>query len=55
MQQHRDTIKEGEPLFIGQDFNVGAMASTIYVKRFNGWHAVDQLTGIYDTPEFAKY
>ncbi|RUR26834.1 terminase [Vreelandella andesensis] len=45
-----ETIKQGEPLFIGQDFNVGAMASTIYVRRPNGWHAVDQLTGIYDTP-----
>lgn len=45
-----ETIKPGEPLFIGQDFNVGDMASTVYVKRPNGWHAVDQLTGIYDTP-----
>lgn len=49
-----EIIKENEPLFIGQDFNVGAMASTIYVKRLNGWHAVDQLTGIYDTPELCK-
>lgn len=45
-----ETIRDLEPLFIGQDFNVGAMASTIYVKRENGWHAVDELTGIYDTP-----
>lgn len=45
-----ETIKPSEPLFIGQDFNVGDMASTVYVKRPNGWHAVDQLTGIYDTP-----
>lgn len=49
-----ETIKQGEPLFIGQDFNVGAMASTVYVKRPNGWHAVDQLTGVYDTPELCK-
>ena len=49
-----EAIKEREPLFIGQDFNVGAMASTVYVKRINGWHAVDQLTGIYDTPELCK-
>ena len=49
-----ETIKTGEPLFIGQDFNVGAMASTVYVKRVNGWHAVDQLTGIFDTPELCK-
>lgn len=45
-----ETIKSQEPLFIGQDFNVAAMASTVYVRRLNGWHAVDQLTGIYDTP-----
>jgi hypothetical protein len=45
-----ETIRDLEPLFIGQDFNVGAMASTIYVKRENGWHSVDELTGIYDTP-----
>lgn len=45
-----ETIKEQEPLFIGQDFNVGEMASTIYVQRPSGWHAVDQLTGVYDTP-----
>lgn len=45
-----EKIKESEPLFIGQDFNVGQMASTVYVKRPNGWHAVDELTGIYDTP-----
>lgn len=49
-----ETIKPQEPLFIGQDFNVGAMASTVYVKRPNGWHAVDELTGIYDTPELIK-
>lgn len=45
-----ETIKDGEPLFIGQDFNVGNMASTVYVKRVNTWHAVDELTGVYDTP-----
>lgn len=45
-----EKIKEHEPLFIGQDFNVGEMASTVYAKRPNGWHAVDELTGVYDTP-----
>ena len=52
--ESHETIRENEPLFIGQDFNVGAMASTIYIKRPNGWHAVDQLTGVYDTPELCK-
>ena len=45
-----EAIKTGEPLFIGQDFNVGSMASTVYVKRESGWHAVAELTGLYDTP-----
>ncbi len=49
-----EVILNGEPLFIGQDFNVGQMSSTVYVKRLNGWHAVDQLTGIYDTPALIK-
>jgi phage terminase large subunit-like protein len=28
-----EVIKENEPLFIGQDFNVGKMASTVYVQH----------------------
>lgn len=45
-----ETIRHNEPLFIGQDFNVSNMASTVYVKRQSGWHAVAELVGIYDTP-----
>lgn len=54
--KHRsnETIKEGEPLFIGQDFNVGKMASTIYVKRPNGWHAVAELKDLFDTPDVIR-
>ena len=50
--RHRSTegIKEKEPLFIGQDFNVDKMASTIYVKREKVWHAVAELVGLFDTP-----
>ena len=46
----RETIRPGEPLFIGQDFNVADMASAIAVKRPDGLHVVGQLIGIYDTP-----
>ncbi len=49
-----ETIKDGEPLFIGQDFNVGKMASTIYVKRSNGWHAVAELCDLFDTPDVIR-
>lgn len=45
-----ETIRPNEPLFIGQDFNVADMASSVAVKRENGLHIVDQLVGIYDTP-----
>jgi hypothetical protein len=49
-----ETIQPNEPLFIGQDFNVGNMASTVYVKRGQTWHAADQLTAVYDTPALIR-
>lgn len=49
-----ETIQPGEPLFIGQDFNVTDMRSTVYVKRGQAWHAVDELKGIYDTPALVE-
>ncbi|MEI4473561.1 terminase large subunit domain-containing protein [Frigidibacter sp. MR17.24] len=45
-----EVIRESEPLHIGQDFNVNAMASVVYVERPDGWHAVAELGGIVDTP-----
>lgn len=45
-----ETIRQGEALHIGQDFNVNAMASVIFVERQDGWHAVAELRGITDTP-----
>lgn len=47
-------IRAGEQLYIGQDFNVGAMCSAVAVKRVTGWHIVDELTGVLDTPELIK-
>lgn len=49
-----ETIRDKEPLFIGQDFNVGKMASTIYVQRPNGWHAVAELSDLFDTPDVIR-
>lgn len=46
----REEIRPGEPLFIGQDFNVADMSSSIAVKRPSGLHIVAQLVGVYDTP-----
>lgn len=51
-----EAIREGEPLYIGMDFNVTKMAATIYVKRNGGreWHAVDEISDGYDTPEMIR-
>jgi len=51
--KHRstETIRDKEPLHIGQDFNVGNMASAILVQRPNGWHCVGEIMGALDTPE----
>lgn len=49
-----EDIKPGEPIFIGQDFNVGKMASTIYVQRGKIWHAVMQLKDLFDTPDVIR-
>lgn len=46
----REVIKEKEPLKIGMDFNVTNMSAVIYVMRDKVWHAVSELSGIYDTP-----
>lgn len=55
--RHRsaETITGKEPLHIGQDFNVGNMASVIWVDRRDhdtqpGWHAVRTLSRVEDTP-----
>lgn len=52
----RETINKGEPLYIGCDFNVRNVSATIWVKRNGGqeWHAVAELTGMYDTPEMIR-
>lgn len=49
-----ETIRDGEPLFIGMDFNISKMAATIYVQRDNGWHAVHELHDVFDTPTMAR-
>ena len=56
----REIVTNNEPLFIGQDFNVANMASVIYVKRMSPhvdgvvWHAVGELSGLFDTPATIK-
>lgn len=52
----RETIKPGEPLYIGMDFNTRNCSATIWVKRSGGeqWHAVKELTGVFDTNEMIR-
>lgn len=50
LNDSRETIQTSEPLHIGQDFNVGNMCSVVFVLREGEPHAVDELTGILDTP-----
>ena len=51
-----ETIRQGEPLYVGCDFNVTKQAATVYVQRDGGavWHAVDELKNMYDTPEMIR-
>lgn len=50
-KHHTDeTITSNEPLHIGMDFNVSKQAAVIYVLRDGKPRAVDELTGMYDTP-----
>jgi phage terminase large subunit-like protein len=46
----REAIQVSEPLHIGMDFNVGKMSVVVFVLREGEPHAVDELTGILDTP-----
>ena len=49
-----ETIQSRETLYIGQDFNVNNMASVIYVKRNQVWHAVGELKKGVDTPALCR-
>jgi hypothetical protein len=43
-----------EPLFIGMDFNVANMSAVVHVKRDDGPVAIDELIGLYDTPDMIR-
>jgi len=45
-----ETIKRGDALHIGMDFNVGKMAAIVYVIRDGEPRALDELTDVFDTP-----
>jgi hypothetical protein len=45
-----DTVKKGESLHIGMDFNVSKMAAVVHVIRNGLPRALDEFTGVFDTP-----
>lgn len=49
-----ETIKNGEALHIGMDFNVAAMVAILHVKRPNGLHAAGEIVDVFDTPEMIR-
>ena len=49
-----ETIQPNERLYIGQDFNIGKMASVILVRRGDTYHAVDEIYGLLDTQTLAN-
>jgi hypothetical protein len=50
----KEIITSNEPIHVGMDFNVGNMSASIWVLRDGNPHAVDELTGVYDTPAMAE-
>lgn len=50
LNDSRETIRPSEPLHVGMDFNVGQMSAVFFVLREGEPHAVDELTGLLDTP-----
>lgn len=49
-----ESIKPGEPLAIGMDFNVGRMAACVFVNRKDGYHLVEEISDGLDTEYVCK-
>jgi len=45
-----ETIRPGEELHIGMDFNINRMAATVFVMRDGEPRQLDELTSLFDTP-----
>lgn len=46
--------RDGEALHVGMDFNVAHGAAVVHVLRGDEPHAVDELTGVFDTPAMIR-
>lgn len=49
-----ETIKPGDVLHIGMDFNIMKMAACVFVQRPDGFHCVDELKDVFDTPDMIQ-
>jgi len=49
-----DAMQDGEPVFVGMDFNVGKMAAVIHVKRDGQPRGVGEIVNAYDTPDMIR-
>lgn len=49
-----ESVQPGETIRIGMDFNVGKMVAITHVLRGKDPHAVDEITGGYDTPDMIR-
>jgi hypothetical protein len=45
-----ETIRPGEDLHVGMDFNINRMAATVFVMREGEPRQLDELTSLFDTP-----
>jgi len=45
-----ETIRPGEELHVGMDFNINRMAATVFVMRDGEPRQLDELTSLFDTP-----
>jgi hypothetical protein len=50
----RETVRPGEVLRVGMDFNVGRMAAIVHVVRDGQPHAVEEIVDGYDTPDVIR-
>lgn len=51
LHNSKEEVQHGEPIYVGCDFNVGKMAASIYVRRRDEWHLVDEIHHRLDTPD----
>ena len=49
-----ETVRAGEPLYIGCDFNVMNQAATVFVQRQGIWHGDAELSKMRDTPRMIE-